>query len=161
LFGARPRPLFVRPSATLLILTAIGAYLLVNATWSLSPKDAWRAVGLLFAITGLLYLTFNGLERVDEQVARAIATALIVGLTAGGMVLCIEAFSGLVMHHVLMGYFPALRPHENHLIVWENGVVTLRPHLLNRSISIFTMLFWPALLAVERLDLSRSQKAWL
>jgi O-antigen ligase len=159
-FGARPRKLFVRPPAVLVALAVIGLYLLINASWSLSLKDAFRAIGVLSASIGILYLTLNALEDGDQAVLRSIAAGLVAGLAVGGIVLCIEAFSGLALLRWLIGYFPALTPHENHIIVWGNGTITLRPHLLNRSITLFTLLFWPALLTIDRCGLSPRQKAW-
>jgi hypothetical protein len=159
-FGARPRRLFVRPPPALMALDVIDIYQLINASWSLSQKDAMRAVGVLAASIGMLYLTLGALEHGDQTVLRSIAAGLVAGLAAGGLLLGIEAFSRFAMLRFLMGYFPALTPHENHLVVLADGSTALRLHLLNRSLSIFTLLFWPALLTIDRLELSARHKAW-
>src|SRR5262245_50643923 len=91
LFGIRPRLLAKPPTAIAALLVAVG-YLLINATWSLSPQDAFRAVGLLAAITAILYLTLGALETGDQTVIRSLAAGLVAGLAVAGLMLCIEAF---------------------------------------------------------------------
>jgi O-antigen ligase len=150
-----------KPSPIILALVLIGAYLLINATWSLSPRWAYRTAALLWASTGVLYVMLNILDDLDDALLRAMALGVIAGMAAGGVVLCVEAFSGQAIRRTLMLAIPALHPGARHTLVLADGGTMLRPYLLNRSITELTLLFWPAVMIIERLELSRRWRAWL
>jgi O-antigen ligase len=149
------------PSPVIVTLVLICGYLVVNSTWSLSQGDAIRAVGLLMIITGILYLTLNALEGSDLGVLRAMAAGLVVGVALAGAVLCFEAVSSRALQRLLMAYVPALAPSPHHTGVGADGSIAIHAYLMNRSISILTLLFWPAVLLVDRLAVSQRQRIWL
>lgn len=151
-----------RPSPVIVALLLIDIYLLVNLSWSLSPRDGLRSVGLLFAITGLLYLTLNALAADSERSGlRSIAMGLVLGAALGGLIYCIEALSGQGMRRALMAYLPALAPNAEGMGVSEDGSPVPFAALMNRSIAAIALLFWPAVLIVDRLDLSPRLRMWL
>ncbi len=149
------------PSATIVTLVLIDIYLVINCTWSLSPADAVRSVGLLIVITGILYLTLNALDGSDPGVLRAVAVGLVVGIALAGLVLCIEAVSSRALQRLLMAYVPAFAPNRHHMELAQDGSVAIPAYLMNRSISILTVLFWPAVLLVDRFASSPRQRIWL
>ena len=148
------------PSAVIVALVLVDVYLLINSTWSLSPGDATRSVGLLILITAILFLTLSALDGADRDVLRSIAAGLVVGIALAGAVLCFEAVSSRALQRLLMTYVPALTPSRHHMEVANDGSVAIHAYLMNRSISIFTLLFWPAVLLVGQLA-SLRQKTWL
>jgi O-antigen ligase len=149
------------PSAVIVTLVLVDIYLIINSSWSLSPADAMRSVGLLLIITGILYLTLNALDGSDADLLRPIAAGLVLGVVLAGAVLCFEAFTRQSIQRLLMAYMPALAPNPHHMNVRADGSVGLHAYLMNRSISVFTVLFWPAVLLVDRLGLSLRQRIWL
>lgn len=148
-----------KPSPVMVAMALVGAYLLLNASWSLSPYAAFRTVGLFWAITGILYVSLNVLERIDRAVLRAMAMGLIAGMAVGGAVLCVETFTGQGIRRMLIAILPALQPEARHTVVLEDGTAVFRAYLLNRSITEFTLLFWPVAMAIERLGLSKWKMA--
>lgn len=150
-----------KPSPVILALALAGVYLLINSTWSLSPLWAYRSAGLFFAITAILYFLLNSLHDIQGTVLRAMAVGLLAGLIVGSVFLCFEAFSGQEQRWLLMSYLSGLRPEPHHMVMEGDRIVGLNGYLLNRSISVLTLLFWPGLLIVDRLDLPRRRKALL
>jgi hypothetical protein len=82
------------PSSVILALAVAGVYLLINASWSLSPAPAYRSVALFLTIAVSLYLLVDTLYESHRGVLRAMGVGLLVAMAAGGVVLCIEAFTG-------------------------------------------------------------------
>jgi O-antigen ligase len=154
-------PSLSKPSPVILALALIGVYLLLNATWSLSPGAAYRTVGLFWAMTGILHVLLNVVDDIDGAVVRAMAIGLVVGVVAGGGVLCVEAFTGQGIRRMLMAFVPALWPASHHMVVLADGSTILQPHLINKSLALLTLLFWPAAMVIVRLGLSKWQQVCL
>ena len=154
-------PSLSKPSPVILALALTGVYLLLNATWSLSPGAAYRTVALFWAMTGILHVLPNVLDDIDGAVVRAMAVGLVAGVVVGGVVLCVEAFSGQGTRRMLMTFAPALWPAPHHMEVLADGTTILQPHLINKTLVEFTLLFWPAAMVIVRLGLSKWQRACL
>ena len=146
-----------RPSPIILALGSIGIYLLLNASWSLSPETAYPVVGLFFIVVVVLYFTLDALDQIDNVVLRALALGVVAGMVIGGAVLCIEVVSGQGIRRLIAAYIPMLQPNPRHM----GSAMGFAPYLINRSVGVFTLLFWPTVLIIDRLDLSRRQKIWL
>jgi len=146
------------PSLLTAALVLAGAYLLINASWSLSLASALRAVGLLFAIAAVLHIVLNTLPELETPALRAMAAGTLAGIAAGGAVLCIEVFSDQALRRLLIPLVPALLPYPQHLAMQGGQATGLMPYLPNISISVLTLLFWPAVLMAGRLRLSRRSK---
>lgn len=144
------------PSPPILVLALISAYLLANATLSLNPDSAYRAVGIFLAITGIMYVLLNVLADIDKAVVRAMAMGLIAGMVVSGVVLCVEAFSGQAIRGMLSGPFPVLR---RDMRVLPDGTTAFWASLINKNVTEFTLLFWPSVMIIERLGLSKWRAA--
>jgi hypothetical protein len=138
-------------SPVILALALAAGYLLVNASWSLSPASALRAVALLFIMTAVLHVAVNALPELDEGPLRAMAAGALVGVTVGGALLCLEVLSDQSLRRFLIGLVPALQPSASHVLVEGGSLVRLAPYLPNASISVLTLMFWPAALLAHRL----------
>lgn len=160
-WAAERRLPLLTPSAVMVALALAGVYLLINASWSLSPLSAFGSVGLFFVIVAVLYLTLNALDKIDPRALRALAVGFLAGMMVAGIVLCFETFSGQTLRRLLLTYVPELRPNPPHFIADGDRVTMRAPYLLNPSISVLTLLLWPAILVGSRLHLSRRQKAGL
>jgi hypothetical protein len=146
------------PSLPTAALVLAGVYLLINASWSLSPTSALRAVGLIFVIAAVLHVVLNTLPELEAPALRAMAAGTLAGLAAGGVVLCIEVFSDQALRRLLIPLVPALLPYPQHLAMGAGQVTGLMPYLTNVGISVLTLLFWPAALITSRLGLTLRQK---
>ena len=151
-----------RPTAVSGVLLVAAAYLFVNASWSLSPSAAYASAAMFAGVVGVVTLANLVLPESDDQLLRAMSIGLCAALLAGGAFVCLEVFTAQAVMRTLTTFVPALRPDGRHMVL-ENGWVTSRvPHLLNRSLTIITLLFWPALLLISvGLGLSGRSRVWL
>src|SRR5689334_7497109 len=75
-----------RPLTLTLALVFAGAYLSLNASWSLSPATAHIALAVFFMFVMALYFTSNALQELDADILRAMAIGLCAGMVIGGAV---------------------------------------------------------------------------
>lgn len=149
------------PSAVVAGLAVAGAYILINASWSLSPAEAYTTVAVLFAGIGVLHVTATGLSNTPAPALRAMALGLLAGMAVGAAVLCLELLSDQWLRRLLATYYLGLRPDGRHMQVEAGRVTLLQPYLLNRSMAALGLTFWPALLVLERLAMSSRQRGLL
>lgn len=150
-WAQRRRFTWYRVSALTLALVLAASYLLVNASWSLSVGTAARTVVLLFLLAGTLHVVLNTLPDLEEPPLRAMAVGALVGLGVAGSILCVEIFSDQSLRRFLMHLIPALQPSPNHIEMAAGHLARLAAYLPNASISVLTLMFWPAALLVDRL----------
>jgi O-antigen ligase len=150
-----------RPSAPIIALVLAGAYLCINATWSLSPWSARVSLVMLFLFIAAVHLTLRALDDGDADAQRAMARGLYAAMALVGAVLCIEALSGQWLRKQLTMVAPALGPDLRHILVEDGQVTFIHAYLLNRNIAALTLLLWPTLLAVVALASTRRQRRWL
>lgn len=137
-----------RPSPLLVVFALAGAYLVVNASWSLSQSMAYMALGMFFACLAAFYIMANTLPGVETDALRAIALGLVLGTVVGAAVLCFDTFAHQLTKRVVMSLLPPLRPKPRDMEMAGGWVTLLQPYLLNRSITALSFAFWPALLAI-------------
>ena len=150
-----------RPSAPIVALVLAGAYLCINATWSLSPSSARISLVMLFLFIAAVHLTLRALDDGDADARRAMARGLYAAMALVGAVLCIEALSGQWLRKQLTTFAPALGPDLRHIRVEDGQVTFIHGYLLNRNIAALTLLLWPTLLAVVALASTSRQRRWL
>ena len=154
-----PQP---KPSAVTLALVLAGAYLTLNASWSLSPSSAHVSLAMFFLFILALYFTSNTLPDNDADVLRAMAIGLYAGMVIGGVVLFIEVLSLQWTRRTLMSLVPALRPKPRDMILEGGWVMFLQSYLINRNIAAMTFLFWPTALLISLVaPIARRQHWWL
>ncbi len=135
-----------------------GLYLLINASWSLSAESAVRAVAIVFMMIAVLHVVLDTLPDLDESPLCAMAVGALVGLAVGGAVICLEVFSDQSLRRFLMRLLPALEPSGQHLAMEGGQLARLASYLPNASISVLTVMFWPAALIASRLGLLRTHR---
>jgi O-antigen ligase len=153
------RTAFHRPSAVTILLALAGVYLLINGTWSLSPSAAYAEIACYFLIIASLSATIGLLRQTPLPVLRAMAVGFFLAVLLASALLCFEAFSQQAAHGLLISYVPELSPAPHHMHVQGDAVGSLEPHLLNFSMTALALLFWPAALALSRLEVSRGRQA--
>jgi O-antigen ligase len=149
-----------RPSAVTLALVLAGVYLSLNASWSLSPATAHRALAMFYVSIVALYFLSNTLPESDVDVLRAMAIGLYGGLVIGGAALFFETFSLQLMRRIMMSIVPALRPKPGDMLLDGGWVTFVQPFLINRNITAMTSLFWPTVLAVSLLAPTTRRQHW-
>ena len=146
------------PSPVTLALILAGVYLLINASWSLSPSSAFRAVVLVFLIAGVLHVVLNALSELEAPLPRAMAMGVLAGVMASSVLLCFEIFSEQALRRLLIRLVPALQPNPLHVEMEGGQVARLMPYLPNVSVSVLTLVFWSAVLMASRLGLVRRHR---
>src|SRR5207245_1095725 len=106
-----------RPSAVIIALVLAGAYLCINATWSLSPSTARVSLVMLLLLIATVHFTVQALDDGDADAQRAMAIGLYAAMAIVGAVICIEALSGQWLRQQLMALAPILRPDLRHMEV--------------------------------------------
>jgi O-antigen ligase len=150
-----------RPSPVIVALLLAGAYLSINATWSLSPSTARVSLIMLFLFIAAVHVTLEALEDGDADSQRAMAIGLYAAMAIGGALICIEALSGQWLRQQAMALAPALRPDLRHMVVEDGRVTYMQTYLLNRSIAVLTLTFWPTLLVIVVLAATSRRHRWL
>jgi exopolysaccharide production protein ExoQ len=146
----------VAPATTALALAAM--YLMINASWSLSPRSAAMAVVLVVVMVATLHVVVSTLPEVDPPPLEAMAIGALAGLAVAGGVLCVEVLSDQLLRRLLIGLVPALQPSPHHVSMQGGQLTGLAPYLTNASVAVVTLMFWPAALTASRLGLLRARK---
>jgi len=158
---ADARPLaWQRVSPLTVAFVLAGIYLCFNASWSLSPSSARAALGMYFALVAVLHVVLNALYQDATDVLRAMARGLVAGMLIAGTVMCLEVFSRQWISRTAMSLLPGLQPNPRDMLVGDGWVIYLETYLLNRSITVLALLFWPTLLAVRLVSL-QGQRPYL
>lgn len=145
-------------SLTMAVLGVAAAYLLINASWSLSPDTAARSVVLIFLMVATLHVVLNALPDLDGPPLAAMGVGALAGLAAAGALLCVEVLGDQPLRRVLIHLVPALQPYPQHIVMEAGQAVRLAPYLTNASVGVLTLMFWPAALIAARLGLLRAWK---
>jgi O-antigen ligase len=144
-------------SPVVMALAVAGLYLLVNASWSLSPPSAFKALAMMVVIVAVLHIVPNTLPRLETAPLRAMAAGTLAGLIIGGALLCLEIFSEQSLRRLLMRLIPALQPNPLH-IEMDGELARLKAYLPNANVGVLTILFWPAVLIAGGLGLVRGYR---
>jgi O-antigen ligase len=129
------------------------AYLATNASWSLSPESAVRAVVLVLLMVATLHVVLNALPHLKPPPLHAMAAGALAGLAAAGALLCVEVYGEQMVRRFLIRLLPVLQPSPNHVAIDGAQALRLAPYLTNASISVLTLMLWPAVLIAVRLGL--------
>jgi exopolysaccharide production protein ExoQ len=156
--ATRGRVPFFPVSLVTAVLGLIAVYLLINASWSLSPEAAAHALVLVFLLVATLHIVLNTLPDLDEPPLRAMAAGTLAGVAAAAAILCFEVFSDQLLRRLLIHLVPALQPRPQHVMMEAGHLSRLAPYLPNANMSVLTLMFWPAALMASRLGLLRARK---
>jgi O-antigen ligase len=157
-WGRQGRPPYSRPTQVMTALILAAVYLLINASWSLSPIAAARTLVLVFLMVGTLHIVLSTLPRLEEAPLGAMAAGALAGVAVAGTILCLEVLSDQLLRRLLIRLVPALQPAPQHVAMDAGHLAGLAPYLPNASISVLTLMFWPAALMATRLRLMRLWK---
>jgi hypothetical protein len=146
------------PGPATMVLGLAAAYLAINASWSLSPDTAAKAVVLALLMVATLHVVMSTLPDLEPPPVNAMALGALVSLAAAGALLCFEVFSDQLLRRALIRLVPALQPNPNHVVTDGGQALRLASYLPNASIGVLTLMLWPATLMAARLGLLRAWK---
>lgn len=138
--GLRPVP------ALLLGLLAFGAYLAVNATWSIDHAEAFGKVAYYVVLLAIGHLAACGMARMDDPMLDRLARGALIGILVGAAFLLIEILSGQWIKRTVFNLLPWIRPDPKHVIVTDGRVTRIGAYVLNRSFAVLCLSLWPALM---------------
>ncbi len=122
---------------------------LVTVLWSDVPVAALGKVLFLASTLIAAWIIMKWLGTISGAMARHIKRGLLGGIAFGAIFLGIEASFGQPLKMAFFNLFESARPASQKHIRPVNGEVVLIPHyLLNRSVAVLNILFWPAALLV-------------
>ncbi|KAB2915771.1 MAG: O-antigen ligase family protein [Hyphomicrobiaceae bacterium] len=150
-----------RPSAAILGLMLAALYLLLNATWSLSPAAAYSSVAMLFTSIAAAHITSSALQDSENALLRTVGLAACAGFIVGSAAVCFEVLNGQWTRAMLAPYVHGLAADLNRTETVNGAVILFPSYLLNRSITALALLFWPAVLLIKLVSASRRQKGLL
>lgn len=144
------------PTPVFMAFYLAAAYLALNATWSLSPAWGLFAAGMLLAYVGAVDVALGAFQDAEGDVLHAMALGFVVGVALGGAYIGFEVLSGQWLRRQLMPLLPWLQPVEaKDIMIGADDRELPRPHLLNRSITVLALMFWPAVLVALQLGNTR------
>lgn len=133
-----------------LALVVLLAWVIIACAWSADASGAMAKTAIMAVLIALVCVGAPYLRRIEERVLRAVALGIVIGALVGGVFLLIEIFGQQPIRRFLLTNFPFLysKIDLKHLEVIDGVVVKISIANLNRAVGVFTLLLWPALLAV-------------
>jgi O-antigen ligase len=142
-------------------LALAGIYLFINASWSLAFPAAYLSAAALLALAGVIYVTIGALRVNKQAPLSAMALGLCIGMAIAGLYLSLEIFSNQWPRRQVMNQVAWLRIDPRHFIANGDRIAELFLYLMNRAVAAWTLLLWPTLFVLARLDLTGVQRGLL
>ncbi|MGE0700745.1 MAG: O-antigen ligase family protein [Hyphomicrobiaceae bacterium] len=133
----------------MLALGVLWLYLLVNATWSVDPLEAFERAGLFALIACLAAAVRVALPKIEEDGARRLHLALALAIAAGIVFLAIETPLGQPIRRLIVSLAPFLRPAPKHIVVAMGWVEQFASYTLNRNLAVLILMLWPGFLLLR------------
>lgn len=145
----RPKEAILTPIT--LTFSALAAYCILNASWSVNPAEAYGKVALFSLILVSLYLIHRAIDN-HSPTTEPIARALIAGFVIGLLFLSFEFLSDQYIKRALYNLAPWTgSPSEKHMNLNDGYIVDIASYLLNRNVAFLMFALWPVLLIVTAL----------
>ena len=156
---ARPHAPAVLPTGAVPVALLIyGLCLWANGAWA-RDRPAALTVAAIFTLYASATVAVTALlARSDTALLRAMGAGFVVAMAALAACLAVEDVTGLGLRRLLASYLPFVLASHRHLVMADGWVTEMAPFLLNKNVSIFVLLFWPALLIARVLARSKIQR---
>ncbi len=142
---ARPWPL----PAIVAGLTVFGAYLAVNALWSVDRGAAFGKVALFGLIVAVVTLAADAIPRLRQDIAAKLCRAILIAVGIGAVFLAIEVLFQQPIRRLAGSLLPFLRPPPKHAAVADGWISSIALYTLNRNLAVLNLVLWPALLILR------------
>ena len=144
------RPVSVRPLPhVVLALAALGAYLALNALWSVSPLTALIRAVLFGLIVVMGLMVFRCLPSLTHENAERLQRAILCGIALSALYLVFEISFGQPIRRFVISFVPTLRPSQKHMEMVDGWVSRINLYTLNRNVALLNIMLWPALLLLR------------
>ncbi len=143
----------MRPDATAIALLALAAWAMISTTWAVARSDGLEKALLLALVVAVGATTMRLASLTETSTAHALTCGLVAAMTATGLFLAVETWSGQLIVRTLLELFPSLLESGKHMLVVDGRVTMLSENEINRSVCVWTMLLVPSL-ALARWQLS-------
>jgi O-antigen ligase len=130
-------------------LAALGAYLFFNALWAVDPVEGLSRALFFSAIVAFVTVVAMSLARLDQEDARRLEHALLIGIGLGALLLAIDTPLGQPIRRAVVSLLPFLRPAPKHMAVSNGWVETINLYTLNRNLAVLNLVLWPAFLLLR------------
>ncbi|MDX2156550.1 MAG: O-antigen ligase family protein [Hyphomicrobiaceae bacterium] len=135
-----------RPVPLEVAAICLGAYIAINASWSVEPLEAYGKVALYAALGLLISLAARAIPALGEEAARRLWHAVIIAVGIAAAFLAVEAAFGQPIKRAVSTLLPFLRPPAKHVMMEAGRVVHIGHYVLNRNVALLCLMLWPALL---------------
>jgi hypothetical protein len=148
------------PSVALFACLVCSFYVLINASWALSPSAGYTKAFLLLGIVLLVFASATAASTLDERQTYLAAVAFVAGAGLGALYLLIEVVTDGAILRFTMNALPAIRPDDTKRVIIVHGEVRrLKLGALNQNVTLVMLHFWPGILML--MALARAQRRML
>ena len=148
--AATDRTINFRPLPDLVwALAAMGAYLIVNSFWSVSPAFGLGRVVLFALIVAMGLAVVRAIPMLSRDTLEQLCKALILAIGIAAVFLAFETVLGQPIRRFVVSIVPVLRPPPKHMEVVNDWVTRINLYTLNRNLALLNVFLWPALLLLR------------
>jgi hypothetical protein len=148
--AATNRTIGFRPLANLVwALVAMGAYLVLNSFWSVSPIFGLGRVVLFALIVAMGLAVVRAIPMLSRGTLDQLCKALILAIGIAAVFLAFETVFGQPIRRFVVSIVPVLRPPPKHMQVVNDWVTGINLYTLNRNLALLNVFLWPALLLLK------------
>ncbi|MFM9851067.1 MAG: O-antigen ligase family protein [Hyphomicrobiaceae bacterium] len=130
---------------------AFGAYITINAAWSIDPAEAYGKVLFYWVLLVTAHLAITGLSTVSDEVLDRLQKAAVIAVMAGAVFLLIEVLTDQAIKRFIFSLLPFARPPPKHTKVVDGEVVEIGAYILNRNMAALCLVLGPVLLMLRTL----------
>jgi hypothetical protein len=135
--------------AVVAALLGLGAWLVVNASWSVSRAEAYGKVFFYFFVVATVWVAMAALARAEPRAMERSSSRLPLAVGAGAIFLLVEVVLDQPIARFVGTWIPLLRPDSKHAVIVDGRVVSIGEYRLNRNVAVLCLFLFPALLAAR------------
>jgi len=130
----------------------LGAYVLVNATWSADPETGMRKAALFASLVFMSFAAVKAVPAWDRDILCRAGLLFAVGIFVGALFVFVELLTYGMMTSIMMNWAPFLRPKSpDHLQITQGQVTGIDLDQLDHNLGFVMYGLWPGLLALSSL----------
>ncbi len=143
----------LKPSAALVLLVLVAAYVALSALWGADPGGAAGKGLLLLAVTLLSFAAVAAIPACEEAELRRAARAFVAGTLCGVLFVLFEIATDAAATRFLLNHVALLKPNNfKHMTVADGRITKIYLSELNQNVAIVTLCLWPGLLALRAVE---------
>jgi len=133
----------------LALFAVVAGYLLINATWSLDPTNAFTKVAWFAGVVLMTFAACRALRTWPQEQIRIAVNSFLIGLAAGIAFVLVAIMTDALPHRLLYNALPITRPDgTKHLVIRDGQIVKIAALEFNRNVAVMLLMLWSALLCL-------------